>query len=219
MDAIIGITGVAVLFVAVVAISVLSSASAVKQQVAAMAEVGARMETIGYAGSDLLTAVADARIAAQEAAELMEEESENAYTYEEKELESSVNVALKLTSVQKDLKIKFTNSNSGKLIGNQPFQVKIEGPETLEKTDDDEDGIIYISSIKSGEYTVTITAPDEVDGSKAAGTKGIVTVKDQIEYKKIDVADEVKSESEINAAKEDTKVVTQVESVQTDTVE
>ena len=220
MDAIIGITGVAVLFVAIVAIGLYSNASSLKQHVAAMAEVGAKMESIGYAGTDILTAVADSRIAAQEAAELMEsEDGDDPYSYEEKELVSSVSVALKLTSVQKDLKIKFTNKNSGKLIGNQPFRVKIEGPESLEKTDDDEDGIIYISSMKSGEYTVTILAPDEVDGSKAAGTKGIVTVKDQIEYKKIDVADEVKSESEINAAKEDTKVATQVESVQTDTVE
>ena len=40
-----------------------------------------------------------------------------------------------------------------------------------------------------------------------------VTVKDHIEYKKIDVADEVKKESEVNAAKEDTQVKTQTESV------
>ncbi|MBQ7840402.1 MAG: Ig-like domain-containing protein [Lachnospiraceae bacterium] len=218
MDVVIGITGVAVLFVAVVAIGVYSNAASLKKQVAAVADVGVKMENIGYAGGGIFTAVADARVAAQEAAELLEE-SEDPYTYEEKELESDVSVALKLTSVQKDLKIKFTNKNSGKLIGNQPFAVKIEGPQSMEKTDDDEDGIIYINSITPGEYTVTITAPDEVDGSKAAGTKALVTVKDKIEYKKIDVTDEVKTESEINAAKEDTKVATQIESVQTDTVE
>lgn len=222
IDVIIALTGVLVLFVGVMAFGVYRNASALENQVAAMAEVGEKMETIGYAGKDMLVAVADARIAAKE---LLDEEafgeatSEDDGVYEEKDLVSKVNVGLKLSSVQRDLKIKFTNKESGKLIGNQAFTVKIDGPESMTKTDDDKDGIIYISSIKAGEYTVTITAPQEIDGAKAAGVKGLITVRDTIEYKKIDVTDEVKKESEINAAKEDTAVATPVESVVTDTVE
>lgn len=221
VDVIIALTGVIVLFVGVMAFGVWRNASAMEDQVAAMAEVGEKMETIGYAGKDMLVAVADARVAAQELADspLFPEEGSESSGYEEKALVSSVDVGLKLSSVQKDLKIKFTNKNSGKLIGNQAFTVKIDGPESMTKTDDDKDGIIYINSIKPGEYTVTITAPEEIDGAKAAGVKGLITVRDKIEYKKIDVVDEVKKESEINTAKEDTAVAPPVESVATDTVE
>lgn len=221
IDVIIALTGVLVLFVGVMAYGIYHNAAETENQVAAMAEVGEKMETIGYAGIDMLVAVADARIAAQELINQpsVEDASEVDGGYAEKELVSKVNVSLKLSSVQKDLKIKFTNKESGKLIGNQAFTVKIDGPESMTKTDDDKDGIIYINSIKAGEYTVMITAPEEIDGAKAAGVTGLITVKDTIEYKKIDVTDEVKKESEINTAKEDTAVAMPVESVATDTVE
>lgn len=220
MDAVIGLTGVLVLFAAVMAMGVYSSANTLKEQVAAMAEVGQQMEEIGIAGEGIFTAIADAKAAGLEAAQLpVEEENGTGGEYEEKELTREMNVSLKLTSVQKDLKIKFTNKKSGKLIGNQPFAVSVDGPEKMTLKDDDEDGIIYVKSITPGEYSVTITEPAEIDGNQAAGIKGIVTVKDKIEYKKIDVTDEVKKESEINAAKEDTAVANQVESVLTDTVE
>lgn len=216
MDAVIAFTGVLVLFAAVTAMGVYSSSHTFREQIAAMAEVGEQMEEIGIAGEGIFTAIADARAAGAEAAQLAEEAESG---YEEKELTMEMNVGLKLTSVQRDLKIKFTNKKSGKLIGNQPFAVNVEGPEKKTLTDDDEDGIIYVKSITPGEYSVTIMEPAEIDGNQAAGIKGIITVKDKIEYKKIDVTDEVKKESEINAAKEDTAVANQVESVLTDTVE
>lgn len=221
MDAVIAVTGVVVLLVAVLTVGIYSSARTVEGQVAAMAEVGEKMEAIGIAGDSVFTAVADARTAALEAAriEVPTQEGNSQEEYQEKELSVAVDVGLKLTSVQKDLKIKLTNKSSGKLIGNHAFSVEIKGPESMNKTDEDKDGIIYISSITPGEYTVTVTAPDQIDGSRAAGVSSVVTVKDKIEYKKIDVADEVKSEAEVNAAKEDTEVKAQVESVNTDTVE
>ncbi len=37
-----------------------------------------------------------------------------------------------------------------------------------------------------------MTGPDEISGRKAAGISGRVTVKDKIEYKKVDVTDEIK---------------------------
>lgn len=218
MDVVIALTGVLVLLAAVGVIGVYSSANAVRQQVEAMAAVGEKLEEIGIAGEGIFTAVADARVAEREAAALPDED-EAFGEYEEKELTTEMNVSLKLTSVQKDLKIKFINKESGKLVGNQAFCVDVAGPESKSFTDEDKDGIIYIKNITPGEYNVTITGPEEIDGNQVAGVKGIVTVKDRIEYKKIDVTDEVKKESEINVAKEDTAVANQVESVLTDTVE
>lgn len=219
MDAVLGLTGVAVLLLAVAAAGVYSGVREVNRQAAAMAELGKKMESIGVAGEGVFTAVADARAAALEAARLEEAQPKETKEYEEKELVRDVKTALRLSSIQKDLKIKFVNQDSGKLIGNQPFEVRIEGPETRTERDGDEDGIISIGDIAPGEYTVTILSPDEVEGSAAAGVSGTVTVKDEIVYEKVDIEDEVKKESEINAAKEDTEIQNQVESVLTDTVE
>lgn len=218
MDVVIAVTGILVLLAAIGTIGVYSSANALHRQVEALASVGQKMENIGIAGEGIFTAAADARVAEMEAAQLPIQE-ESVGEYEEKELVTEMNVGLKLISVHRDLKIKFTNKNSGKLISNQPFSVDITGPESRTLKDEDKDGIIYIKSVTPGEYSVIITGPEEIEGKKAVGIKGIVTVKDKIEYKKIDVSDEVKKESEINTTKEDTAVVNQVESVLQDTVE
>ena len=50
--------------------------------------------------------------------------------------------------MQKDMKIKFADKNSGKLIGNQPFTVKLEGASSQNAKDDDKDGIIYLKDLK-----------------------------------------------------------------------
>ena len=124
-----------------------------------------------------------------------------------------------MTSVEKDLKIKFTNRETGKLVGNQAFTVSISGPVSKTASDDDKDGILYLADMTPGDYTVTVTGPDTVDGGRAAGVSGNVTVKDKIVYEQIDVADEVKKESEINASKEDTAVHEQAPAAPADTVE
>jgi len=220
MDRVIAATGLLVVLVAIITAGIYTGAQSAQKQVEAMAEVGVKLEQIGIAGEGVFTAVADARLAAIEAAEYAQEYQQQLEgNYEEKELDTKLNVGLKLTSVHKDLKIKFTNKSSGKLIGNQPFEVSIEGPEKLTQADGDEDGIIYISSLKPGEYKVTITAPEEIDGNKVKGVSSVVTVKDKIVYQKIDVVDEVKTEAQIDASKEDTGVKVEVEEVIKDTVE
>ena len=184
----------------------------------AVAAVGKNLEAIGMSGEEVLSAVA---VAAQNVSEEASEEetTETETGYEEKDLEANVDVILKLSSMQKDMKIKFADKNSGKLIGNQPFTVKLEGASSQNAKDDDKDGIIYLKDLKAGDYVVTVTGPDEISGRKAAGISGRVTVKDKIEYKKVDVTDEIKKESEINVAKEDTAIAPAVESVLQDTVE
>lgn len=218
LDIAIALTGVLVLAAAAFTTSMYLGRNEQNKQMEAVAAVGKNLEAIGMSGKEVLSAVA---VAAQNAPEEASEEetTETETGYEEKDLEANVDVILKLSSMQKDMKIKFADKNSGKLIGNQPFTVKLEGASSQNAKDDDKDGIIYLKDLKAGDYVVTVTGPDEISGRKAAGISGRVTVKDKIEYKKVDVTDEIKKESEINVAKEDTAIAPAVESVLQDTVE
>ena len=218
LDIAIALTGVLVLTAAAFTTSMYLGRNEQNKQMEAVAAVGKNLEAIGMSGEEVLSAVA---VAAQNASEEASEEetTETETGYEEKDLEANVDVILKLSSMQKDMKIKFADKNSGKLIGNQPFTVKLEGASSQNAKDDDKDGIIYLKDLKAGDYVVTVTGPDEISGRKAAGISGRVTVKDKIEYKKVDVTDEIKKESEINVAKEDTAIAPAVESVLQDTVE
>ena len=218
LDIAIALTGVLVLAAAAFTTSMYLGRNEQNKQMEAVAAVGKNLEAIGMSGEEVLSAVA---VAAQNVSEEVSEEetTETETGYEEKDLEANVDVILKLSSMQKDMKIKFADQNSGKLIGNQPFTVKLEGASSQNAKDDDKDGIIYLKDLKAGDYVVTVTGPDEISGRKAAGISGRVTVKDKIEYKKVDVTDEIKKESEINVAKEDTAIAPAVESVLQDTVE
>lgn len=216
MDIAVAFTGLLVLIVAVFTTGIYLKSAETARQREAVAAVGAKLEQIGTAGEEILSAVAKEREAAEEAGDVSASEPAE---YEEKELETDLDLALKMTSVEKDLKIKFTNQKTGKLVGNQAFTVSIAGPQSKTVSDDDKDGILYLADVAPGDYTVTVTGPETVDGSRAAGVSGNVTVKDKIVYEQIDVADEVKKESEINASKEDTAVHEQASAAPKDTVE
>ena len=214
MDRVIGLTGAAVCLFAVFTFSFVLAARAQERQVASFASVGEQLSRISVADESTFLAVADSVIARQQAAEYVETE------YEEKDEASEIQVGLNMTSVEKDLKIKFVNRETGKLIPYVAFEVKITGPDkSYEKTDDDEDGIIYLTGITGGSYTVEVTGPEGLEEYVLPKGAQSVSVKSQIAYEKIDVADEIKSESEVNAAAEDTEIKTQVESVLQDTVE
>lgn len=216
MDAVVAFTGLLVLVVAVLTTGIYLSSAEVAKQKEAIAAVGKKLEQVGTAGEEILSAVARQREEAEDARDVSEAAP---MEYEEKELETDMDLALKMTSVEKDLKIKFTNRETGKLVGNQAFTVSISGPVSKTASDDDKDGILYLADMTPGDYTVTVTGPDTVDGGRAAGVSGNVTIKDKIVYEQIDVADEVKKESEINASKEDTAVHEQAPVAPKDTVE
>lgn len=216
MDAVVAFTGLLVLVMAVLTTGIYLSSAEVAKQKEAIAAVGKKLEQVGTAGEEILSAVARQREEAEDARDVSEAAP---MEYEEKELETDMDLALKMTSVEKDLKIKFTNRETGKLVGNQAFTVSISGPVSKAASDDDKDGILYLADMTPGDYTVTVTGPDTVDGGRAAGVSGNVTVKDKIVYEQIDVADEVKKESEINASKEDTAVHEQAPAAPADTVE
>ena len=224
MDRIMAATGVAVLILAIVTGSVYASARMVDNQVSEFVSVGTQLDGIHMIGEQGLLAVADATVAKIAAANAVDEDYEDQKEYDEAEYTNGGTVELELVSVQKDLKIKFTNKKSGKLISNVPFAVTITDPKGKTETwsDDDMDGIIYKKGITPGNYTVAVNAlTDEKykDYTLPTGTQK-VEVKKNIAYKKVDVSNEIKKESEINAAKEDTmKNDTVVESVLEDTVQ
>ncbi|WP_051154883.1 MULTISPECIES: GH25 family lysozyme [unclassified Butyrivibrio] len=190
-------------------------------EINSFAEVGAGMQFDDVIGSTGLLAVADAeRARAMTAGIVMEEEEE-----EEEEVADDaqgVTIKMTLTTIKSDMKIKFINSETNKLVANVPFTVDVVTPDGTKVTydDHDKDGIIYKNNLTAGKYKVTPNAlPSEFSNyALELGTQSL-TIKDTVETKVVDVSNEIKKESQVNAAKEDTAVQEVVESALTDTVE
>ena len=194
-----------------------------RQQIDSFAEVGADLSEETIYGQSGLIAVADAEKARAMAAELV---SDDAFIEEEEEEvpDDAENVTIKmtLTSIKSDMKVKFINSQTGKLVANLPLEIEVETPDGSKVTynDHDQDGIIYKKDITAGVYKITPKAlPSGYENYKLEIKTQSLTVKDQVEMKAVDVSNEVKKESQVNAAKEDTAVKTEVESQLQDTVE
>ena len=115
--------------------------------------------------------------------------------------EKEVPVVLKATSVDKDLKVKIVNERNDKVITGTAFEVSVtdSAKKTKSYTDSDKDGIIYIKSMEPGKCTISMKA----SGGYAAPKDITADVKANIEYQVVDISDEIKSESEINVAAED----------------
>ena len=222
MDKVVATTGVLVLVLALVTGAFFVSANMMNKQVSSLDAVGSQLSGISVIGEQGLLAVADAELARVQAANAIEEEETNK-EYEESEYSKEVEVAVNMTSIEKDLKVKFVNNKTNKLISNVPFSVTVKNPdgETEVWTDEDMDGIIYKSKITPGNYSVTLnTFEDEKYGDYILPESAKkVTVKKEIAYEKVEVSDEIKDESEIDAKEEDTKEnETTIESTLTDTV-
>ncbi len=187
--------------------------------------VGSALDGISVIGGEGLQAALDARKAALFSGETQEEPEETGPAeYDEAELNSNATVSMEGISVLKDLKIKFTNSSSKKLIANVPFTLTVTDPsgKTISWTDDDQDGIIYHKNLKEGTYTIHVEA---LSGDKYAKyslpADKKVEVKGEIKYEEVEVADEVLDASQVNEAVEDTArdgAGEEQESAKTDTV-
>ncbi|NBJ92269.1 GH25 family lysozyme [Parablautia muri] len=222
VDHIVALTGVAVFVVVAITGTLFLNAKSNQSQIEAFAEIGVGMEDISMIGQSGLVAVADAQTAKYLAATMELEEPEEVEQEEKEEPEGKTEVVMNLTSIQKDLKIKFIHKKTGKLIPNLNFKIEITKPSggTYTIEDEDKDGVIYQTGIEAGKYKVKIVGPESDSTYSISSEQMSVTVKDTIEYKKVDVSDEVKTEAQVNAAAEDTKVnETVVESTNTDTVE
>lgn len=115
--------------------------------------------------------------------------------------EEDIEVVLKTTSMERDLKVKFVDKKTGKIISGADFKMKLTSPskKTKEYSDHDKDGIIWVSDIDGGTYTIEML---DLEGYVTAKTLS-AEVKKKIEYKVVEIAEEIKKESEIVVSKED----------------
>ena len=117
----------------------------------------------------------------------------------------SVDISVNFSSMEKDLKIKFSDKVTDELITGVLFKVEAKSPDNKELTwsDDDKDGIIYEENLKPGIYKVKIAS---VDQYKFPDKETDVTVKEKISYTAINIVNEIKKEKDINVALEDGRV-------------
>ena len=125
VDHVVILTGVLVLALSVVVGTLYLGAKSDEKQIAAFAEIGVGLEGIPVIGESGLLAISDAQASKVVAEELAAIEEEATQVDDET---GKIEVVMNLTSIQKDLKIKFTNKKSGKLIPNVPFTVEIKAP-------------------------------------------------------------------------------------------
>ena len=114
-------------------------------------------------------------------------------------------LSLVLTSVEKDLKIKLVDEDDT-LVKNVPWSVTVSDSDgnNNEQSDDDQDGIIHITDISAGDYSVTLNPSDELSEYEMPSMAQSVSVKAKVEYKVIsNIKEEIKSEKEVNVAAED----------------
>ena len=140
------------------------------------------------------------------------------------EKEEIIEVILKSTSMERDLKVKFVNKKTGKVISGAAFKMKLtdSSGKTKEYSDHDNDGIIWVKDIDGGNYSVEMM---ELEGYVTASLLK-AEVKKKIEYKVVEIVEEVKTESEVVVSQEDAEYggsdkdeSTTETTVQTNTVE
>ena len=219
-DVILTCTGVVLVVAAVVILSMFMQNKKVNEQIEALAPIGSELTQMGVVGGDGLLAMSDAALLGNFAQEesTIEEISSIAVVEEENPQADNVNVSF--TSVEKDLKIRFTDSKTGELITGTVFEVTLTSAKgkKLVLTDDDMDGIIYAKDVNPGVFDAIVTSTDKYTFPT---TPQQVTVKDKVEYVVINVQDEVKTENQVNVAVEDTQKndAAKEEEVLKDTVE
>ena len=120
----------------------------------------------------------------------------------EREEETEQSASILLSSIQKDIKVMLADGEGRRKSG-VSFKVRLQDESGVETyyEDEDKDGIISIAPLSSGKYTVTLLpVPEE----GILETKASVNVKEQISYRTIPILAQIKMESEINVALEDT---------------
>ena len=200
LDAVLVTTGVVLLVAVVVIFGMFFANRRVSEHIQAIAPVGTELAGIGIVGGDGLSSMTDAALLGN----FLDEVESVSESMSESGVAGS-KVSVSFVSVEKDLKIRFTDANSGELITGTKFEVKLvntSSKKELVLTDDDMDGIIYAENIKAGIFDAVITSTDKYQFPTVAQQ---VTVKDKVEYVVINVQDEVKSEKQVNVAAEDTQ--------------
>lgn len=200
LDAVLVTTGVVLLAAVLVIMSMFLTNRRVGEHIQAIAPIGTELAGIGIVGGDGLSSMTNAALFG----DFSDERESTSENMSENSVEGG-KVSVSFTSVEKDLKIRFTDANSGELITGTKFEVKLVNTSSkneLVLTDDDMDGIIYAENIRAGVFDAVITSTDKYQFPTVAQQ---VTVKDKVEYVVINVQDEVKSEKQVNVAAEDTQ--------------
>ncbi len=167
----------------------------------------AGIDLIGEHGIRTVYNIKRDEVKALELAEAQASEEDEKKEYNEGEIANDVAISLETVTVLKDLKVKVLNKNTGKLLANIPFSVTVSYPDGTSKTwsDDDKDGIIYYTDLKAGKYNIHFNElTDEKYADYALPTDVSAEVKDKIEYKAVDVEDEILDASQVNENQEDT---------------
>ncbi|MDE6421442.1 MAG: hypothetical protein K2K87_13105, partial [Lachnospiraceae bacterium] len=224
MDWLVCGTGVVILLAIIILVSVyFVRMSDNGESTTTMEDVGHTLAELGFVGESGLLAISDAQQAKQPVITPEADGNAGDVPEEQDDPEAVISVRVSLTSVEKDLKVKFTNSATGKLINNAAFRVTLtpSSGSDIVYEDDDMDGIIYHNAMTPGTYGVKVEAPERYEIVECASS---VKVRDTIVYEKIEVADEIKTEAEVNVALEDTQMNAVIEEeiitgTLTDTVE
>lgn len=201
-DAVLACTGVVVLVAAVVILSMFIQSNQLDKQIEALAPLGDELKNLGIVGDDGLLAMSNAALSGMYAEE--ETSSEEISSIEVVAEPETAKVNVSFVSVEKDLKIRFTDANTGELITGTIFEVTLtnaKGKQLVLK-DEDMDGVIYAQNINAGVFDAIVTSTEKY---KFPAIAQHVTVKDKVEYVVINVQDEVKTEKQINVAAEDTQ--------------
>ncbi|MBE5883468.1 MAG: hypothetical protein E7291_03440 [Lachnospiraceae bacterium] len=116
-------------------------------------------------------------------------------------------LSLATTSVEKDLRIQVLDKDGVPVTG-ESFYVRLDSDDDNKKLGDykdlDQDGIIYIGELDSGEYYVELLP---IEGYKVPVNETRVKVKDKVEYLAIeDISLLIKTEDEVDAEAEDSSV-------------
>ena len=215
-DYAVAITGVIVLAVALISAHIFFGNRETQEQLAEYGNMGMQIDDIKVIGGEGLVAIRNAELTRRIAAEAKEHEEE-----EHIEEDAHIAVEMDLSSIYKDLKIKFASKKTGRLVANAPFEVSVTDPykQTSTYVNEKRDGLIHLEDIAAGTYEVAMIKNETLHDYDFDTEPMKITVKAEIEYKSVDVSNEIKKESEVNVAAEDTKVTPPDEEVTRDTVE
>ena len=115
--------------------------------------------------------------------------------------DNSNRLSLVATSIEKDLRIQIVD-NEGSPVTGESFYVRLDG--LGDYKDLDQDGIIYIGDLDSGDYYIELLP---IEGYKVPVSETRVHVKDKVEYLAIDdISLLIKTEDEVDAEAEDSAV-------------
>ena len=161
---------------------------------ASLAENGDQAEETvspdGQIGNDLKAFLKDNTFFDQEVNPILEAAKDN-----------SNRLSLVATSIEKDLRIQIVD-NEGSPVTGESFYVRLDG--LGDYKDLDQDGIIYIGDLDSGDYYIELLP---IEGYKVPVSETRVHVKDKVEYLAIDdISLLIKTEDEVDAEAEDSAV-------------